>query len=43
VLELVGEGWIRAEVDAGSAKAQRQSLWINTAQIVTMREVRCSA
>jgi hypothetical protein len=42
VLELVGEGWVRAEVDAGSAKAQRQSLWINTAQIVTMREVRCS-
>lgn len=42
VLEVEGGGWIRAEVDAGSAKAQRQSLWINTAQIVTMREARCS-
>ena len=42
VLELVGDGWVRAEVDAGSAKAQRPSLWINTAQIVTMREARCS-
>jgi hypothetical protein len=42
VLELVGEGWIRAEVDAGSARAQRQSFWIDTAQIVTMRETRCS-
>lgn|SRR5687768_692366 len=42
VLELLDGGWIRAEVDAGSAKAQRQSLWINTAQIVTMRETRCS-
>jgi hypothetical protein len=42
VLELSSGGWIKAEVDAGSAKAQRQSLWINTAQIVTMREARCS-
>ena len=42
VLELGGDGWVRAEVDAGSAKAERLSLWINTAQIVTMREVRCS-
>lgn len=42
VLELVGEGWIRAEVDAGTAKAERPSMWINSAQIVSMREVRCS-
>ena len=42
VLELLGDGWVRAEVDAGSAKAERPSLWINTAQIVTMREARCS-
>jgi hypothetical protein len=42
VLELQSGGWIKAEVDAGSAKAQRQPLWINTAQIVTLREARCS-
>ena len=42
VLEVVDGVWLRAEVDAGTAKAQRQSLWINSAQIVTMRQVRCS-
>jgi len=42
VLELLDGGWFKAEVDAGSAKAERQPLWINTAQIVSMREARCS-
>jgi hypothetical protein len=42
VLELLDGGWIKGEVDAGSAKAERQPLWINSAQIVTMREARCS-
>ncbi|HJR59942.1 MAG TPA: hypothetical protein VJ813_11100 [Vicinamibacterales bacterium] len=42
ILEPGEDGWVKAEVDAGSAKAQRQSLWINSAQIVTMRETRCS-
>lgn len=42
VLELLDGGWIKAEVDAGSAKAQRQPVWVNSAQIVTIREARCS-
>ena len=42
VLERARNGWVRGEVDAGPASAQRQSMWINTAQIVTARETRCS-
>lgn len=42
VLELLDGGWVRAEVDSGTAKAQRPSMWINSAQIITMREVTCS-
>lgn len=42
VLELLDGGWLKAEVDAGPGKAQRQPLWVNTAQIITMREARCS-
>ena len=42
VLEVLEDGWIRAEVDAGPAAAKRESAWVNTAQIVTIREVRCS-
>jgi hypothetical protein len=42
VLELLEGGWIRVEIDAGSAKAQRPSMWVNTTQIITLREVRCS-
>ena len=42
LLELHDSGWLKAEVDAGSAKAQRQPLWINSTQIVTMRETNCS-
>ena len=42
VLEILDGGWIRAEVDAGSGQAQRASFWANTAQIVTVRELRCS-
>ena len=42
VLEIVDGGWIRAEVDAGSGQAQRQAFWANTAQMVTVREQRCS-
>lgn len=43
VLELVDEGWIKAEVDAGPAAAEREPVWINTAQIVAIRQARCSA
>lgn len=42
VLERLDHGWIRAEIDAGSGKSQRPPLWINTAQILTMRDVRCA-
>ena len=42
VLDVLDGGWIRAEVDAGPASAQRSSMWINTAQIISMRQVSCS-
>lgn len=42
VLEVREGGWIRAEVDAGPAGAQRASMWVNTAQIISLREVPCS-
>lgn len=42
VLDVLDGGWIRAEVDAGPASAQRASMWINTAQIISMRQVACS-
>lgn len=41
VLELLEGGWVRAEADAGSASPQREGAWINTAQIVTIRESKC--
>ena len=42
ILELVDAAWIKAEVDAGSAKSERRPIWINTGQIVTLTEARCS-
>jgi hypothetical protein len=42
VLEVLDDGWIRAEVDVGPSSAQRQPAWVNTAQLVTAREMRCS-
>ena len=42
VLDRLDGGWVRAEVDAGPASANRPSMWINTAQIITAREVPCS-
>lgn len=41
VLNLVGGGWVRAEVDAGSPSG-REPVWVNTTQVVTAREARCS-
>lgn len=41
VLELRDDGWFKAEVDAGSAKAQRQWFWVNVSQIVTVRDMQC--
>jgi hypothetical protein len=42
VLEVLDGGWIKAEVDTGPASAQREPAWVNTGQIVTVRETRCS-
>jgi hypothetical protein len=42
VLERLDGGWLRAEVDAGPASANRPSMWINTTQVITAREVPCS-
>ena len=42
VLEVLDAGWIRAEVDAGPRSAAREPVWVNTAQIITAREARCS-
>jgi hypothetical protein len=42
VLDVLDAGWIRAEVDAGPASSVREPAWINTAQIITAREARCS-
>ena len=43
VLEVLDNGWMRAEVDAGPASALREPAWINTTQIITAREAKCSA
>jgi hypothetical protein len=32
----------QAEVDAGPRSAVREPVWINTAQIITIREAACS-
>lgn len=42
ILEHLDGGWVKAEVDAGSGRAQRRPLWINTAQIVSASEARCA-
>ena len=42
VLNLLDAGWIKAEVDAGPRSAVREPVWINTAQLVTIRDAQCS-
>jgi hypothetical protein len=42
VIELLDAGWIKAEVDAGPRAAVREPVWVNTTQIITAREARCS-
>jgi hypothetical protein len=42
VLEVQDAGWIKAEVDVGPSSARREPAWVNTAQLVTARETRCS-
>ena len=41
VVEVLDHGWVRGEVEAGSASAIREPVWINTAQILTVREAKC--
>jgi hypothetical protein len=43
VLEVQDNGWVKAEIDAGPASALREPVWINTAQIITARDAKCSA
>ncbi len=43
VLEIQEGIWIKAEIDAGSASAHREPVWINTSQIVTVRDRPCGA
>lgn len=42
VLEVLDGGWIKAEVDVGPSSARREPVWVNTAQLVTVRDTRCS-
>ena len=42
VLQLGPGDWIKAEVVAGPASVEREPLWINTAQIITIRNARCA-
>ena len=42
VLDVLDAGWIKAEVDAGPRSAVREPVWVNTAQIITIRETACS-
>jgi hypothetical protein len=43
VLEVVDNGWVKAEIDAGPASTLREAVWINTAQVITARDAKCSA
>ena len=43
VLEVLDNGWIKAEVHAGPASERREPTWINTAQIITALDAKCSA
>lgn len=42
VLEVLDNGWIKAKIDAEPASALREPTWINTAQIITARDAKCS-
>jgi hypothetical protein len=42
VLNLLDGGWIKAEIDAGPRAAVREPVWVNTAQILTIRDAQCS-
>jgi hypothetical protein len=42
ILELAEHGWLKTQIDAGPASAQRETVWVNTAQILTARDTRCS-
>lgn len=42
VLDVESGGWVKAEVVAGPATVEREPLWINAAQIITIRGARCA-
>ena len=42
VLEVLDAGWIKAEVSSGPSSTEHEPTWINTMQLVTVREARCS-
>ena len=42
VLDVLDAGWIKAEIDAGPRSAVREPVWVNTAQIISVRAAQCS-
>lgn len=42
VRRLLAGGWIEAEVDAGPPSADREAVFVNTSQVITARQRRCS-
>jgi hypothetical protein len=43
VRRILEGGWLETEVDAGPANAEREAVYVNTAQVVTARPRRCSS
>ncbi len=43
VRRVLDGGWLETEVDAGPSNAEREAVYVNTAQIVTARSRRCSS
>lgn len=43
VRRILEGGWLETEVDAGPANAEREAVYVNTAQVVTARSRRCSS
>ena len=42
VREILENGWVKAEVDAGPTATLHEPVWVNTAQLVTVRDAKCS-
>lgn len=43
VRRILDGGWLETEVDAGPSNAEREAVFVNTAQVVTARSRRCSS